>query len=81
MADVHSKEIRSYNMNQNLFQPLEIFLMNDQPFTCPYCGASCEEIASFYHTNTRSFVEKCLNEKCNFICLQEEDEEFLTLWE
>jgi hypothetical protein len=58
---------------------LEIFLMNDQPFTCPYCGARCDEIANFYHTNAKLFVEKCLDDQCGFICLQEEDEEFLTL--
>lgn len=67
-------------MNQPLSQPLEIFLMNDQPFTCPYCGARCEEIASFYHTHAKSFVEKCLNPACQFIFFEEEDEEFLTLW-
>ena len=67
-------------MDQPLSQPLEIFLMNDQPFTCPYCGARCEDIASFYHTNAKSFIEKCLNEDCGFICFEEEDEEFLTLW-
>jgi len=67
-------------MHQPLSQPLEIFLMNDQPFTCPHCGARCEEIANFYHTNAKSFVEKCLNDKCGFICFQEEDEEFITLW-
>ena len=67
-------------MHQQLFQPLEIFLMNDQPFTCPHCGARCEELASFYHTNAKSLIEKCLNEDCGFICFEEEDEEFLTLW-
>jgi hypothetical protein len=59
-------------MNQPLYKPLEIFLMNDQPFTCPYCGARCEEIASFYHTNAKSFVEKCLNPHCPFIFVEEE---------
>ncbi len=58
---------------------IEIFLMNDQPFTFPHCGARCEEIAGFYHTNAKCFVEKCLNEDCGFICFQEGDEEFLTL--
>ena len=44
-------------MNQPLSEPLEIFLMNDQPFNCPHCGARCEEIANFYHTNAKSFME------------------------
>jgi hypothetical protein len=64
-----------------VFKPLEIFLMNDQPFTCPYCGSRCEEIASFYHTNAKLLIEKCLNEACNFISYEEEDEYFLRLWE
>lgn len=66
-------------MNQTLSQPLEIFLMNDQTFTCPHCGARCEGIADFYHTNAKSFVEKCLNDQCGFICFEEEVEEFITL--
>jgi len=64
-------------MHQQLSQPLEIFLMNDQPFTCPHCGARCEEIADFYHTKAKSSVQKCLNDECGFICFQEEDEELL----
>ena len=63
-----------------MFKPLETFLMNDQPFTCPYCGSRCEEIASFYHTNAKSLIEKCMNDECNFICYEEEDEYFLRLW-
>ena len=59
------------------FQGLEIFLMNDQPFTCPYCGSRCTEIANFYHNNSKLLIEECLNEACNFICREEEDEKFL----
>jgi len=66
--------------DQNLFKPLEVFLMNDQPFTCPYCGSRCVDIASFYHTNAKALVELCLNKKCCFICYEEEDEYFLRLW-
>ena len=61
-------------------KPLERFLMNDQPFTCPYCGTRCEEIADFHHTNSKLFVQQCLNEKCGFISTEEEDEYYLKLW-
>jgi hypothetical protein len=61
-------------------KPFEGFLMNDQPFTCPYCGARCEEIADFYHTYFKLFVQQCLNKKCGFICTEEEDEYYLKLW-
>ncbi len=61
-------------------QPLEIFLMNDQPFTCPHCGTRCEEVANFYHTNTKRFIQQCLNDSCAFVCYEEEDEYYLKLW-
>ncbi len=67
-------------LNQKQFQLLETFFMYDQPFTCPYCGSCCEEIASFYHTNAKTTIEKCLNEDCGFTCFQVVDEEMLTLW-
>ncbi len=66
--------------NQKLFEPLEIFLMNDQPFTCPHCGSRCIEIASFSHTNSKMFIQQCLNSSCSFICFEEEDEYYLKLW-
>lgn len=62
------------------FKPLDTFLMNDQPFTCPHCGSRCEQIADFYHTNAKTFIQECLNKKCKFICNEEEDEYFLKLW-
>jgi len=38
--------IMNFN-SQNLFKPLETFLMNDQTFSYPYCGSRCVDIASF----------------------------------
>ena len=67
-------------MNQFEIKLLETFLMNDQPFICPHCGSRCEEIANFYHTNTKTLIQECLNEKCRFICYEEEDEYYLKLW-
>jgi hypothetical protein len=64
-------------MKEPKFKTLEIFLMNDQPFTCPHCGARCLEIGNFYHTNAKLLINQCLNEACGFICGEEEDEEFL----
>lgn len=59
------------------FRPLEIFLMNCQPFTCPHCGARCREIGSFYHTTAKLLVNQCLIKACGFICGEEDDKEFL----
>ncbi len=64
---------------ERTFKILETFLMNDQPFTCPHCGSRCEQIADFYHTNSKTLIQKCLNKKCKFICNEKEDEYFLKL--
>jgi hypothetical protein len=58
-------------LNNSPVQQLEIFLMNDQPFTCPHCGARCEELADFYHTNAKRFIQQCLNDSCAFVCYEE----------
>ena len=63
-------------MTQIEIKPLEIFLMNDQPFNCPYCCSRCNEIGNFYHTNAKLLIEQCLNSDCGFICGEEEEEEF-----
>jgi hypothetical protein len=68
------------NRNPDYFKPLEAFLMNDQPFICPHCGSRTEQLANFYHTKAKCAIEKCLNNECNFICYEEEDEYFLKLW-
>ena len=65
-------------MKQIEFKVLEIFLMNDQPFTCPHCGSRCFDIGNFYHTNAKLLIEHCLNKDCGFICGEEEDKEFLS---
>jgi transcription elongation factor Elf1 len=67
-------------MNGKEFKPLQQYLMNDQPFTCPHCGARCREIASFGHTNYKYFVQQCLDDQCGFICSEEEDKYSLKLW-
>lgn len=58
-------------------KPLEIFLMNDQPFTCPNCGARCLEASNFYHTNAKLLINQCLNKDCSFICGEEENKDFI----
>lgn len=67
--------------DENPLPEIPIFLMNDQPTVCGKCGARYEEIASFMHTNARQALMQCLNPGCQFIFFEEEDEEFLTLWE
>lgn len=69
------------NMNRKIISnSLEIFLMNDQPFTCPNCGSRCFELADFLHTKANLLINECLNKDCSFICGEEEDQEYLKLW-
>ena len=63
-----------------MFEKLATFLMNDQPTTCPNCGVRCDDLASFYHTNAKCLVMRCLNTKCSFTFYEEEDEYYLKLW-
>jgi hypothetical protein len=56
-----------------------IYLIHDQPTTCTYCGARCNHLADFWHTNARWFIMECFNEECKFIFLSGEDEEDLIL--
>lgn len=58
-------------------KPLEIFIMNEQPFTCGYCGSRCELFSNFHHTTMKLLICKCMNEDCGFICGEIEDEGFL----
>lgn len=51
--------------------------MNDQPFTCPYCGTRCFEIGNFYYKNEKLFNQQCLNKNYGFNCREEEDEDYL----
>ncbi len=61
-------------------KPLETFVMNDQPFTCPFCGSRCETLGDFYHTNAKSLIQRCLDSDCAFVCYEEEDKYYLKLW-
>lgn len=67
-------------LSQKQSEPTNFFLMNDQPFICPYFGTRCNEIANLYHTNAKAIVEQCLNTQCGFVCYELEDEYFLRLW-
>lgn len=63
-----------------MFETLQIFLMNEQPTTCPYCGARCDELGNFYHTKAKRLIMKCLNENCLLTFFEDEEEYFLRLW-
>ena len=54
-----------------------VFMMTDQPTTCPYCGSRTEIISDLFHTNLKAQVNQCLNEKCKTFFAEVQDEEFL----
>jgi hypothetical protein len=60
-----------------LFCIMEFFLMNDQPFTCPYCGSRCLIIGDFLHTKARLYVQECLGVNCTFIGAEVEGADYL----
>ena len=54
-----------------------LYLINDQPYTCPTCGARTVRVGSFFHTNAKYEVEECRNQFCKEVVLMFcEDEEF-----
>ena len=53
---------------------MEFYLMNDQPTTCPFCGARTDIISDFYHTNLKLFINECLDIKCKHVFLEVEPE-------
>ena len=55
---------------------IEIFLMNDQPVTCPVCGARVQIFIEFQIGNLSSQLCKCPNLDCQIIFIEQEDEEF-----
>jgi hypothetical protein len=50
--------------------------MNDQPTTCPKCGARTDLLSDLTHTNANVQIEQCLNPGCGYVFLVQEDEEW-----
>jgi hypothetical protein len=46
--------------------------MNDQPTTCPICGARTDIISDFHHTNLQLLINECLNTHCKHVFLEVE---------
>jgi len=47
--------------------------MNDQPTTCPICGARADIISGFFHTLLRLGINECLNANCKHVFLEVEN--------
>ncbi len=57
-------------------QQLKMYIINDQPNTCPVCGARTLEMGSFFHTNGHYCVDICIYERCGHLLMFCADEEF-----
>ena len=52
-----------------------VLFLNDQPVTCPKCGARTEIILDLSHTRNRVQIHECLRPDCkNEFVTEEEDE-------
>lgn len=60
-----------------MLKELEIFLSNDQPVQCPYCGRRTNWLADFSHTNAKSSIHECTNHETENVFIVEDDEHYL----
>jgi len=51
----------------------ELYIMSDQPTTCPKCGNLTGIIFDFYDTPKKTQLHKCLTVNCRFNFLIEEN--------
>jgi hypothetical protein len=52
---------------------MDIFIMTDQPVTCPLCGARAEIIREFKEGNLSSQLCKCPNADCQYSFIEQEN--------
>lgn len=50
-----------------MIEELEIFIANDQPVQCPYCGRRTNWLADFSHTNYSTSINECDNHKYRYL--------------
>jgi hypothetical protein len=53
---------------------MDIFIMTDQPVTCPRCGARAEIIREFKEEDLSAQLCKCPEKDCLFLFIEQEDE-------
>lgn len=52
--------------------PSIYYLMNDQPTTCPVCGARTDIVSDFLSGKLQVFVNHCLNNQCKHVFFEVE---------
>ena len=59
----------------------EVFIMTEQPTTCPDCGNRTEILMDFWHTFHKLQVHKCLSNSCKFEFVEIFDEDIICDYE
>jgi len=57
----------------SIISSLEIFLVSDQPTTCPRYGVRTEILKDFYNSETEEQINICLASNCRFVFLTVEN--------
>jgi hypothetical protein len=52
---------------------MDIFIMTDQPVTCPRCGARAEIIHEFKEDDLSAQLCKCADKDCQYLFIEQED--------
>ena len=60
--------------NKNLFNI--VYLLSENPATCPKCGTRTDIIFDLSHSTIGTQIHECLAESCKKIFVTENDEEF-----
>lgn len=55
---------------------LEIFIYSDRPTTCLKCGTRTDIILDLSHIKNQTQIHQCLNEKCAFEFIMQNDIDF-----
>ena len=49
-----------------------VFIISDQPQTCPKCGNRTDLILDLSNTKNQTQIHECLSDTCNFTFVTEE---------
>lgn len=53
---------------------MQIFIMTEQPVTCPFCGTRAEIIFEFKMDNLGSQLCRCHDKDCEILFIEQEEE-------
>jgi len=54
----------------------EVFIRNDQPTSCPYCGSRTEILVDLSCTRFQTQIHECLRKTCRYVFIEENEFDF-----